>query len=555
MGLAKSVIGKVKSWFDQTNQQKVIDLKKGEDNFRPVAQSPYGSGYDDLTQGLKLSGALVERFADYEEMDDYPEIASAIDIYADDATVFDYSEGKTAWIVSKDRQTKQLLDDLLHNRLALDNHIYKIVRTLVKYGNCYSEILANEEGVVGLNLLPPATMRRAETSKGSLVGYVQDANGGFTISIEAVQKFLKEGKQPPNNTKILLFEPWEVVHWRIGGKNPSSEYGFSVLEPARWIWRRLVMAEDTALVYKLTRAPSRFAFYVDVGDLPPNQAVQYVNQVKQQFKKRKLYSSQTGKLDFRVNPLSPDEDFWIPTRAGQESTRIDTISGADGQSVEDLNYFREKLFSALKVPKAYLGGEGVTNRASLAQEDVRFARSVMRIQREVRNGLRQICRLHLAINGIDPDKVHFEIKMSPPSSIFELTQLELKNAQADTASRLMDFFDKTHILQSVFDYSKEEAQASMQSKYGEQEVEARNAFALQAKLEKEFPQVSPNELSTIDKVKEPNYPENNESLSLDLRIKRLEESLSPSRGLSKHTLIDRIDHLEESLMVIKRGKK
>ena len=242
---------------------------------------------------------------------------------------------------------------MMHKRVRIEEEIYGLTRTLTKYGNCFSEIIADKSGVIGLNFLPPPTVRRIETDKGTLVGYVQDPNGQFGLSTSAAKKAIETNQATVDGA--IVFEPWEVVHWRIMGKSMSSCYGFSILDPVRWVWRRLVMAEDSALVYKLTRSPARFAFYVDVGDLPPAQAVSYVNQVKSQYKKKKFINNSTGKLDFRVNPLGADEDFWIPSRAGQESTRIDVISGPDYQAVEDLEYFRSKLFSGLKVPKSYLG--------------------------------------------------------------------------------------------------------------------------------------------------------------------------------------------------------
>ena len=269
------------------------------------------------------------------------------------------------------------------------------------------------------------------------------------------------------------------------------------------------MAEDSALVYKLTRSPSRFAFYVDVGDLPSGQAMAYVNQVKQQFKKKKLFNPTTGKLDFRINPLAPDEDFFIPTRGGQESTRIDIMQGADSQSVADLQYFRGKLFSALKVPKSYLGADGQINRAALSQEDVRFARTVMRIQREVRNGLKRMCNVHLAINGIDPDAVEFDVKMTNPSSIFEMAQIELRNAQADNARSLMQFFPRAWVMARVFDLPREEAERLLDQKMQEK-TEMLKAYAQQqVDIKRDFPQIDPATLPMVESNQEPKSEEEN----------------------------------------------
>jgi hypothetical protein len=308
--------------------------------------------------------------------------------------------------------------------------------------------------------------------------------GRFAASTKDFEDLLASGADAGDS--VTAFDTWEVVHWRLRSKHMRSEYGYSVLDPARWAWRRLVMLEDSMLVYKLTRAPARFAFYVDCGDLPPSQALAYVNQVKRGFKKKRLMNSTTGNLDFRMNPLSPDEDFWIPTRGGTESTRIDTIAGPDYQAIDDVEYFRSKLFSAIKVPKSYLGLEGESNRASLSQEDVRFARTLMRVQREVKNGLKKVCRVHLAALNIDPDLVSWDLKMTVPSSIFEMAQLEVGNARADLARNMEEYMPKDWILQHIFGFSRDDASTLATKKSEQSRSVALDDAATQAEAERKF---------------------------------------------------------------------
>ena len=231
-----------------------------------------------------MDEGLLQRYADYEEMDDYPEIGAALDIYGDDATIPDIHHNRSIWPIAEDRVVRVILSDLLDKRLRIDEDVYSIARTLAKYGNAYAEILANENGVV--ELFASATMRRIETKKGSLLGFLQDPSGKFALSANEFIEVL-EGRAQAKG--VTAFAPYEVVHFRLLGKNVQSVYGHSILDAARWVWRRLVMAEDSALVYKLTRAPARFAFYVDVGDMPPAQAVSYVNQVKQSYKKKSIF--------------------------------------------------------------------------------------------------------------------------------------------------------------------------------------------------------------------------------------------------------------------------
>lgn len=491
MGVGSNISGRIRDWFGTDKQSGVEELKRGETvGATRIGSGDIGSqsGYDALSDTLRIDSGLLQRYSDYEEMDDYPEIGSALDIYGDDATIPDANHNKAVWVTSPDKVVREVLTDLFDKRLRLEEDVYGIARTLAKYGNVFGEILANESGVVGINYMPTPSVRRMETTKGSLVGYIQDPSGRFSINQSQFSDLLA-GKVEAKG--VVAFEPWEVVHWRMSGKQVRSSYGHSVLDSARWVWRRLVMAEDSALVYKLTRAPARFAFYVDVGDMPPAQAVAYVNQVKQQYKRRKMFRPGTGKLDFRSNPLSQDEDFWIPTRAGQHSTSIDVISGPDYQAVEDLEYFRGKLFSAIKVPRSYLGfgGEG-SSRAALSQEDVRFARTVMRLQREIRNGLKEVCRVHLAALNIDPDQIDFDVRMTIPSAIFELAQLELQNARADAADRLATYFPKDWLLQNVFEFSQDDALYVLDQKKAETKATARDDAETQQELMKDFPDVA-----------------------------------------------------------------
>jgi hypothetical protein len=457
----------IRDWWQGDKDNQVAKEAKGVSNEFAYSTSPFPyagqsqTGYNVLGSALSIDQDLMHRFADYENMDDYPELSAILDIYADDSTVPDTIRNRTVWANSKDRVYRDIADDLIYRRLRLEEDIWPLSRSLCKYGNAYGEILMNETGVVGLNYLPAPTMRRIEDEKGALIGFVQDPRMSFTAGQPMIERWLNGAitrDQIYAETGMIFFAPWEIVHWRLRSKYLRSTYGYGVLDSSRWVWKRLQMLEDSALVYKLTRSPARYAFYVDTGDLPPRQAIAYVDDVRRRYKKKKLYNESTGQLEFRYNPLTPDEDFWVPTRGGKESTRIDVISGPDYQSMDDVEYFRGKLVAATKVPKQYLGlGDGQTNKAALAQEDVQFARTAMRIQRELRMGIKQVGRVHFAVLGIDPDVVRWDYEMNSPSSIFEMQQIEVLNARADLASKLDPYYPKEWQLQHVFKMTAEDA--------------------------------------------------------------------------------------------------
>jgi hypothetical protein len=308
-----------------------------------------------------------------------------------------------------------------------------------------------------------------------LFGFVQDFKGRFGYSPDEFKQLLTQRMGSQSNRafdKYAALEDWEVVHMRLRSKHRRAIYGFSTLEPARWIWKRLMLLEDAAMVYRLQRAPERYAFYVDVGDMPPKEAMAHLHKVRQQYKKTKFYNPQTGKLDLKYNPLSQDEDFFLPIRKGVQGSKIEVLSGPNWQHMDDINYFRLKLFASIKVPKAYLGYDSATGKSTGANDDVRFARTVLRTQRELRNGLKKIGRVHLAALGINPGAVDYEVNMTVPSSIFELAQLEVRNAKADFAGRMSQFVSLHWILQKVFALSEEDIKFVIKERHEEALLDA-----------------------------------------------------------------------------------
>jgi hypothetical protein len=495
-GFIQQVGQGLRQFFARSPEFVAADLRKGGMPSVERAGLPYNLvsqfGYDTLAEHLRIDQDLMARYADYEEMDEYPEISSAYDIYADDSTMPDMEEGKSIWVTSENGQVAKELDMVLHKRIMVEDDIWGLNRTLGKYGNAYGELVVAEQGLVGINYLPPPTVRRVEDPKGKLLGFIQDTRGEFNISLEDFYQLAKEqaagrsrGRTPGEMT---VFEDWELIHWRLRGKHMRSVYGHGVADPARWIWKRLALLEDAILIYKLSRAPARYAFYIDVGELDNVRGLAYVNQVKNNFIKKKFMNPQTGKLDMRHNPLAHDEDFFIPSRNGKDSTRIEVLQGPDYAETDTLDYHRDKLVAGLKVPKAYLGYGGEATRASLSSEDIRFARTVMRIQRETRSGYRRALRVHLVAIGADPDRLDFDVQMSVPSAILELAKLEVLSATADVATRMGEQVSTRWILTKLYKFSEEEAAQLMDEREEEQlrkgETEANiQQMAMQAQAE------------------------------------------------------------------------
>lgn len=433
------------------------DEKQPRSYLAPFGMMSLFGGYTSL---LEIQSDLLMRYQDYEAMDEYTELSSALDIYADDATKIDLSKQHRVWIESEDESIKKELEAMLYEKVKIEGNLWQMTRTLAHYGNDFGEIGYDEkEGVVKLFPVNVPSMRRMEDLKGTLLGYAQDFNQSSLIDPQIFIKELEKRKNsPPDNNPrkaFEVFEPWEMIHWRLMGSKRGM-YGRSILEPSRWAWRRLVLLEDAAIIYKLTRSPARFAFYIDTTGKAANEAQAYVQKAKMAFQKKRIVTAD-GKLDFKAMSLAQDESFWIPSNNGKDSTRIEMISGADWQSVEDLEYFRQKLLAGLKIPAAYLGIQDGDTQRSLAQQDVRFSASVERLQQQVIAGLTQLCRYHLMVKELDPDQTKWSVAATPVSAINELAQIEARAAKADLAARMIEMLPLHRILHEVFGYPENES--------------------------------------------------------------------------------------------------
>lgn len=474
-GFAQGAARNVRQFFARDPAAQAMQLRRGGSPSAERAGMPFSLvnqfGYDGVAEHLRVDQDLTARYTDAEEMDEYPEISVAFDIYADDAATPN-EDDLSIWFSSENKAVERDLHDTFHKRVRVEQDIWGLERTLAKYGNAFSELIVTEQGLVGMNFLPPPTIRRVEGPHGQLLGFVQDIRGEFNIGLSDFYRLAKErgadGSQRRPPGELTIFEDWEMVHWRLRGKHMRSMYGHSVADPARWIWKRLSLLEDALLIYKLDRAPSRYAFYVDVGEYDAERGLAYVNRVKNQFVKKKFVNPSTGKLDMRYNPLAHDEDFFIPMRGGKETTRIETLQGPDYAETDTVEYHRDKLVAAVKVPKSYMGYGGEEVKQALSAADIRFARTVMRLQRESRVGFRQAARVHFIAKGASIDRDEYSVRMNTPSAILELAKVEVMAATSDLAQRMGEIVSTRWVLTNLFDFSDQEAEEVMLERDEEQ---------------------------------------------------------------------------------------
>jgi hypothetical protein len=381
-----------------------------------IFRSQYSDVYNST---LSAYGAFdrMSRYSDFAEMEATPEIASALDIYAEETCSSD-EKGQVLHIYSENRRIEELLQTLFYDTLNVEFNLVMWVRNLCKYGDFFLfNDVSPQFGIINVYPIAISEMEREE---------------GFDPNDPAAVRFrwVTQGNQ--------ILENWQIAHFRLLGNDAFLPYGSSVLESARRIWRQLILIEDAMLVYRVIRAPERRVFYIDVGNVPPENVADYIEQAKTSLKRNQVIDKSSGKVDLRYNPLSVDEDYFLPVRGGESGTKIDTLAGGQNTAaIEDVEYIQKKLFAALKIPRAYLGyDEDVGAKATLAQEDIRFSRSIQRIQKTVTAELNKLAMVHLYAHGYEgEDLIDFELKLSNPSSIAQQQKLELISTRFDIAGK------------------------------------------------------------------------------------------------------------------------
>jgi hypothetical protein len=457
--LTRLLSGPLVNYRTQTGRRvRRIDLDKYADRFKSASGQHFKKmSYDpfsNLQANVMAGQARTERYVDFDQMEYTPEIASALDIYADEMTTSSKLQPLLA-IDCPNEEIKQLLNALYYNILNIEFNLFGWSRTMCKYGDMFLYLDIDEDrGIQSAIGLPTAEMERLEGEDKTNPNYVQYQW----------------------NSAGMTFENWQVAHFRILGNDKYAPYGTAILEPARRIWRQLTLLEDAMMAYRIVRSPERRVFYIDVGNIPPNDVEQFMQKVMTQMKRHQVVDPDTGRVDLRYNPLSIDEDYFIPTRGGQ-SSRVENLPGGQYTGdIDDVKYLRDKLFSALKVPQSYLSrGEGADeDKTTLAQKDIRFARTIQRLQRSLIAELEKVGIIHLYVLGFrEDDLVSFKLSLNNPSKLAELQELEHWKTKFDTASSATEgFFSKRWLAKKMFGMTDEEFMRNQREMFYDRKFEA-----------------------------------------------------------------------------------
>jgi hypothetical protein len=352
-------------------------------------------------------------YADFEGMEFFPEIAAALDIMMEESTTLN-PDNKVINIFSESKRVRRILEDLFFNRLDIHTTLPMWTRNTCKYGDNFLFLnIDSEEGITGVKQLPNIEITRKDNE-----GFGENSVNSEEDKFNPV-KFVW-------GQRDIEFNAWQVAHFRLLGDDRRLPYGTSMLEKARRIWKQLLLSEDAMLIYRVTRAPERRIFKIFVGNIDEADVPSYVQKIANNFKKSPVIDENTGQIDTRYNQMAQDQDYFIPVRDPNAPSPIDTLPGATNLSeIADIQYLQKKLFTALRVPKPFLGFEETNGEGkNLALQDIRFARTINRIQQSMLQELNKIAIIHLYILGLEDELDNFTLSLNNPSTQAEMLKIE-----------------------------------------------------------------------------------------------------------------------------------
>ena len=381
---------------------KALEIQQKEvvfDKFFKIQQSGF-------QKAMQYEAARLPAYIDYEGMEYYPLIASALDLLMEESTTIG-DDGRMLRIFSKKERIREILEEFFYGTLNINVNLPFWTRNLVKYGDNFVYLLGE---------------------KGKGIRYARQL---VNYDIERKDEFKDKKIRTIFKNRITgdEFNLFEMAHFRLLGDDKFLPYGSSILNKVRRVFRQLIMAEDAMLTYRILRAGEKRVFKVDVGNLDDKDIEAYVLRVAEKFKKQPQVYRNNGQIDYRFNILGNDEDIFMPVRDGK-STVIETLPGATNlDAIADITYLRDNLFSGLGIPKPFLGFQGSAGEGkNLAQMDVRFAKKVNRIQQALIQELNKMAVIHLYLKGFEDDLHEFSLSLTNPST--QADKLKTETLQA-----------------------------------------------------------------------------------------------------------------------------
>ena len=460
----KSLFGRLQRLFSTNVIVRNIGGKKlkiaDTEQFQSISKNHLIDRYTKLYSGYGASATSdavhkkalrIGLFKDYESMDSDGIISSALDIYADESTM--KSEyGSVLEISTDDNNIKQILHNLFYDILNIEFNLWPWVRNMCKYGDFFLHLDIDDKfGIKNVAPLSAYDVARVEGLDPENPHYVK-----FILEQGTNENAMHTVGKPQQSE----LENFQVAHFRLLSDSNFIPYGKSMIEQSRKVWKQLSLMEDAMMIHRIMRAPEKRVFKVDIGNIPPAEVDNYMQKILNKMKKTPIIDQNTGEYNLKYNMQNITEDFFMPVRGGDSGTGIESLPGLTYEAIEDIEYLKNKMLAALRVPKAFLGyEESLGSKATLAAEDVRFARTIERIQRITISELTKIAIVHLYAQGYtDADLVNFELNLTNPSTIYETEKVELWNSKTQLASSMVQdgLVSTNWIYQNVFNFTDDQ---------------------------------------------------------------------------------------------------
>ena len=365
-------------------------------------------------QSVYYEPTRMAAYYDYESMEFTPEVSAALDIYAEESTTMS-EKGEILTIYSESERIKTILEDLFQNKLDINTNLQMWARGMAKYGDDFVYLKIDpEKGIIGVQQLPNIEIERIE-------------GASTKKAINTDSKVPSRELRFQWKNKDLEFQAWEVAHFRLLGDDRKLPYGTSMLDKIRRIWKQLLLAEDAMLIYRTSRAPERRVFKIFVGNMDDKDIEPYVQKVANKFKRQPVSDPRNGQVDMRYNQMAVDQDYFVPVRDPGQTMPIETLPGASNLGeIADIEYIQKKMLAALRIPKAFLGFEEVVGDGkNLALMDIRFARTINKIQKSLIQELNKVALIHLYLLGMEDELNNFTLSLTNPSSQSDLLKIEM----------------------------------------------------------------------------------------------------------------------------------
>ena len=407
-------------------------------------------GYSYHSGQLQLYTRL-ELFRDYEAMDTDSIISSALHIYADECTAKN-EFGDVLSIKTSNPKVQKVLHNLFYDVMNVEFNLWPWIRNTVKYGDFFLHLnIAEKYGVIGVDPISPYEMIREEN---------YDPQNPHAVRFKRDYTALSSRQHVASvNNNAETFDNYEIAHFRLITDTNFLPYGRSIIEPSRKVWKQITLMEDAMLIHRIMRAPDKRVFKIDIGNIPPNEVDAYMEAMINKMKKVPYIDPESGEYNLKYNMQNLLEDFYLPVRGSESGTAIDNLAGIQFDSIQDIDYLKNRLLGSLKIPKAYLGyEEDTTGKATLASQDFRFARTVERVQRIIASELYKVAVVHLYAQGFsDADLVDFSLSLTAPSSVYEKEKVELWTSKVTLAGDMMEkrIFSKAWIYENLFNMTED----------------------------------------------------------------------------------------------------